>query len=72
LGVELIAEAKNVASSELAKQKETFQKELENEELKLKGRIAELVVSTTKAVLADSLKPEDLKSITAKEISKLK
>jgi len=72
LGVELIAEAKNVAASELLKQKEAFQKELENEELKLKGRIAELVVETTKTVLSDSLKPADLKSITAKEIAKLK
>lgn len=72
LGADLIQEAKSVAAVELGKQKEAFQKELENEESKLKGRIAELVVSTTKAVLADSLKPEDLKNITAKEISKLK
>lgn len=72
LGVELIAQAKNVAASELIKQKEAFQKDLENEELKLRGRIAELVVETTKTVLSDSLKPADLKNITAKEISKLK
>ena len=72
LGVELIAQAKNVAAAELATQKEAFQKELENEELKLKGRIAELVVQTTKTVLADSLKPTDLKNITAKEIAQLK
>jgi F-type H+-transporting ATPase subunit b len=72
LGVDLISEAKSVASVELAKQKEAFQKELENEEAKLKTRIADLVVSTTKAVLSDSLKPAELKSITAKEIAKLK
>jgi len=72
LGTELIAEAKSVAAIELGKQKEAFQKELENEELKLKARIADLVVTTTKTVLADSLKPSDLKVITAKEISKLK
>jgi F-type H+-transporting ATPase subunit b len=72
LGVEMIQEAKNVAAIELAKQKEAFQKELESEELKLKGRIADLVVTTTKTVLADALKPADLKTITAKEISKLK
>jgi len=72
LGVELITEAKSVASIELSKQKEAFQKELEDVEFKLKGRIVDLVVSTTKAVLADTLKPADLKKITAKEISKLK
>jgi len=72
LGVELIQEAKSVAAVELGKQKEAFQKELENEELKLKKRIADLVVETTKTVLASTLKPADLKEITAKEISKLK
>ncbi|MFZ2200115.1 MAG: F0F1 ATP synthase subunit B [Microgenomates group bacterium] len=72
LGVELIAEAKNVAAVELGKQKEAFQKELEGEELKLRGRIADLVVETTKTVLASSLTASDLKSITAKELSKLK
>ena len=72
LGVDLIQEAKSVAALELGKQKEAFQKELENEELKLKARIADLVVETTKTVLADALKPSDLKSITAKELAKLK
>jgi F-type H+-transporting ATPase subunit b len=72
LGAELIAEAKNVAASELSKQKESFHKELENEELALKKRIADLVVETTKTVLAGSLKDSDLKAITAKEIAKLK
>ncbi len=72
LGVELIAEAKNVAAVELAKQKESFQKELEGEELKLKARIADLVVETTKTVLSASLSASELKSITAKELSKLK
>ena len=72
LGVELISEAKNVAAIELVKQKEVFQKELETEELALKKRIADMVVATTKAVLADSLKPADLKAITAKELAKLK
>jgi F-type H+-transporting ATPase subunit b len=72
LGAELIAEAKNVAASELTKQKESFHKELENEELALKKRIADLVVETTKTVLAGSLKDSDLKAITAKEIAKLK
>lgn len=72
LGVELINEAKSVAAVELAKQKEAFHKELENEELALKKRIADLVVETTKTVLSDSLKASDLKAITAKEIAKLK
>lgn len=72
LGVELIAEAKNVASVELAKQKDAFHKELENEELALKKRIADLVVETTKTVLAGTLKDSDLKAITTKEIAKLK
>lgn len=72
MGSELIQEAKNVAAIELGKQKEAFQKELETEELALKKRIADMVVATTKAVLADSLKPADLKTITAKELSKLK
>lgn len=72
LGAELIQEAKSVAAIELGKQKEAFQKDLENEELKLKKRIADLVVETTKTVLSDSLKPADLKQITAKEIAKLK
>lgn len=72
LGVELINEAKNVASVELTKQKEAFQKELEAQELALKKRLAILVVETTKTVLADSLKASDLKTITAKELAKLK
>lgn len=72
LGVELIEQAKAVAASELVKQKEAFQKELENEELKLKGRIADLVVTTTKTVLQGTLKPADLKNITSVEIAKLK
>jgi len=72
LGVELINEAKNVAAIELAKQKEAFHKELENEELSLKKRIAALVIETTKTVLAGSLKDSDLKAITSVEIAKLK
>lgn len=72
LGVELIQEAKNVAASELLKQKVAFQKELEGEELKLKARVATLVVETTKTVLGNSLKSADLKSITAQELAKLK
>jgi F-type H+-transporting ATPase subunit b len=72
LGVELIAQAKDVAAKELVKQKEAFQKELEVEEKALKQRLATLVVETTKTVLAGSLKASDLKSITAKELAKLK
>ena len=72
LGLELIAEAKAVAATELVKQKDAFHKELENDELALKNRLAQLVVETTKAVLADTLKAGDLKAITAKEIAKLK
>jgi len=72
LGEELIQEAKAVAAAELTKQKEVFQKDLESEERKLKARVATLVVETTKAVLGDSLKSSDLKSITAKELAKLK
>jgi F-type H+-transporting ATPase subunit b len=72
MGVELIAEAKQVAAVELSKQKEAFRKELENDELELKKRIATLVVDTTKTVLAGSLSATDLKSITAKELAKLK
>ncbi len=72
LGVELIQEAKNVAAIELGKQKDSFHKELEKEELALKKRIAELVVVTTKTVLADTLKASDIKAITEKEIAKLK
>lgn len=72
LAVELIAEAKSVASLELAKQKEAFQKELEGEESKLKARIADLVVETTKSILSSTLTATELKAITAKELSKLK
>ena len=72
LGVELINEAKSVAAVELTKQKEAFQKELEAQELALKKRLAILVVETTKTVLAGSLKASDLKTITAKELAKLK
>lgn len=72
LGSELIAQAKSVAAIELVKQKEAFQKELENEEDKLKQRIAILVVETTKTVLSGALNPTVLKEITAHEISKLK
>jgi F-type H+-transporting ATPase subunit b len=72
LGVDLIAEAKAVAAVELAKQKEAFTKELEGVEAQMKGRIADLVVETTKTVLAGSLRPADLKTITTKEIAKLK
>lgn len=72
LGAALIEEAKAASARELEKQKELFHKELASEEAALKGRIATLVVETTKAVLKDTLKPEELKSITAKEIAKLK
>ncbi len=72
LGVDLIQEAKSVAALELAKQKEAFQKELENEELKLKQRVVDLVIATTKTVLSTTLKPADLKVITSKELAKLK
>lgn len=72
MGLELIQEAKNVAAVELGKQKDAFRKELEAEELSLKKRIADMVVETTKTVLSDSLKPADLKAITAKELAKLK
>jgi len=72
LGSQLIEEAKVASARELEKQKELFHKELAAEESALKGRIASLVVETTKAVLKDTLKPEELKSITAKEITKLK
>lgn len=72
LGSELIAEAKSVAAVELVKQKDAFNKELETLELGMKKRLATLVVETTKTVLADSLKPADLKDITSHEIAKLK
>lgn len=72
LGVELIAEAKSVAAVELAKQKEAFNKELGSVEAQMKNHIADLVVETTKAVLSSSLRPADLKTITASEIAKLK
>lgn len=72
LGVELIAQAKATAALELIKQKEVFHKELEKDEQALKNRLADLVVETTKKVLADSLKPGDLQAITTKEIAKLK
>lgn len=72
IGVQLINEAKKLASTELIKQREAFQKELEGRELALKKRLADLVVQTTKTVLADSLKASDLKAITAHELSKLK
>lgn len=72
LGAELIQEAKAVAAVELDKQKEAFQRELADMELGLKKRVAGLVVETTKTVLADTLRPSDLKAITAKEIAKLK
>lgn len=72
MGAQLVEEAKAAAATALSKQKETFQKELASEELALKKRLAALVVETTKAVLKDTLKPEELKAITAKEIAKLK
>lgn len=72
LGVELIEAAKAAASLELAKQKEAFHKELETEELKLKKKIADLVVETTKTVLSSSMSSSDLKAITAKELKQLK
>lgn len=72
LGVDLITEAKSIAAAELLKQKDTFNKELASLETQMKNRIAALVVETTKSVLSDSLRPSDLKTITASEIAKLK
>lgn len=72
LSATLLEEAKTASAAALAKQKEVFQKELEVEEQELKKRIARLVVETTKTVLRDTLKPKDLKDITAKELGKLK
>ncbi len=71
-GAELLKDAKAVVTVELDKQKEAFQRELDKMEEALKGRLANMVVETTKKVLADSLRPSDLKAITAKEIAKLK
>ncbi len=71
-GIELIEAAKAASARELEKQKQAFMEDLHKEELELKKRLATLVVETTKATLADSLKPADLKAITAKEIAKLK
>lgn len=72
LGEDLIAQAKSAATSELAKQKLAFQKELAGEESALKQRLSALVVETTKSVLSSSLSASELKSITTKELAKLK
>lgn len=70
--VSMIEEAKLAGAMALEKQKETFRRELEAEELALKKRLTSLVVETTKTVLKDSLKASDLKTITTKELGKLK
>lgn len=71
-GLELIEAAKEASARELEKQKLAFMADLHKEELELKVRLTGLVVETTRVTLADSLKPADLKAITAKEIAKLK
>lgn len=68
----MLEEAKAAGAAALDKQRELFRRELEGEELALKKRLTSLIVETTKAVLKDTLKPADLKAITAKEIGKLK
>lgn len=71
-GLELIESAKAASARELEKQKLAFMEDLHKEELELKKRLTGLVVETTRRTLADSLKPADLKAITAKEIARLK
>lgn len=72
MGAQIVEEARTAAIAEVAKLKANFATELEAQEAQLKTRLAKLVVETTKVVLKDSLKASELKTITTRQIAKLK
>lgn len=72
MGEELLKEAKTEAVKIREKDEAEFVARLNAIESEMKSRMADLVVTTTKKVLADSLSATSIKEIAAKEIKKLK
>ena len=71
-GRDIIADAKDAAQVAVKKEHELLRQQLESERLKLKGEIADLVVDTTKSVLADTLTLEQQRTIVSHQIKQLK
>ena len=71
-GADLLEVAKADTAKLMASQQAAFSAELEREEKALEGKVAELVVATTKKVLADTLSVKDMETITKKAMGKLK
>ena len=72
LGKQIVEEARAEAQKAVSKQESALLEKLAEEERALEGRLTGLVVATTQAVLRDTLSAGELKSITKKEIAKLK
>lgn len=72
LGESLITQAKEESQKVVAKQEANFLSKLTDLERDMQQRMANLVVDTTKQVLADTLSPTELKAITSKISKKLK
>lgn len=69
---DLLREAKAEAAKMRVKEEAEFVAKLSAIEGEMKSRMADLVVTTTKKVLSDSLSAGSIKEIAAKEIKKLK
>ena len=71
-GRDIIAQAKTAAQTEAKKEYHILQEQLAAERLSLKAEIANLVVDTTKAVLADTLTSQQQQAIVSHQIKHLK
>lgn len=72
LGKQMLENAKSESEKAIEKQQAAFLERMRDEERAFKARVSELVATTTQKVLADSLSASDIKTITKKEITKLK
>lgn len=72
LGKELIQTAKAEAEKVVAREHAAFMERMADEERNFRSRVSELVATTTKKVLSDSLSDAEVKKITRVEIAKLK
>lgn len=71
-GKQILSEAQIEAEAAVTKKMELLADKLSQEEIRLQGRVADLVIKTTRQVLKSSLGKEEQKRIVDRQIKELK
>lgn len=71
-GKQILSEAQAEAEAAVTKKMELLADKLSQEEIRLQGRVADLVIKTTRQVLKSSLGKEEQKRIVDRQIKELK